>query len=407
MGAANVQPTRRVVLGGSAAAAIGGVFAGFGAGRATAAENGGAEPKATDAAHNPRFQPFHGKYQAGILTEPQAHAEFLGFNMHLDGLDRSERIERIRSILKMLTADAQRLMSGRGVLADTEPEMSHAATDLTVTVGIGQSILEVLGHDSAVLGKLPAFAGEKLDARYGQSDLLIQCCAQDPTVLHHAVRALRKNLRGITEPAFAQSGFMHAAHPLRQGQGFRNLFGQLDGINNPTGEARELAVFGDAQEPSWIAGGTTLVLRRIEMNLDKWDEVDRAGRDFALGRRQSDGSPLSGTKPTDPVDLQAVDGMGLPAVAAHAHVARAKPETADEVLWRRGYNYHETQSSGLLFASYQRDPRRSFVPVQRRLAQVDALNEWITHVGSALYAILPGVAEGKYLGEGLFSQIEQ
>ncbi|WP_404286610.1 Dyp-type peroxidase [Glutamicibacter arilaitensis] len=407
MRAVNVQPSRRVVLGGSAAAAIGGVFAGFGAGRATATASSSSAPQPTDAAHSPRFQPFHGKYQSGILSDPQAHAVFLGFNLPLDAMDRTESIEHIRSILKMLTADAQQLMSGRGVLADTEPEMSHAQSDLTVTVGVGQSILDVLGYKSSALGRLPEFKGEKLDARYGQSDLIIQCCAQDPTVLHHAVRALRKNLRGITELAFSQSGFMHAAQPVRPGPGFRNLFGQLDGINNPTGQARELAVFGDAQEPSWITGGTTLVLRRIEMNLDKWDEVDRAGRDFALGRRQSDGSPLSGTKSTDPVDLQALDASGLPAIAAHAHIARAKPETADEVLWRRGYNYHETQSSGLLFASYQREPARSFIPVQRRLAQVDALNEWITHVGSALYAILPGVAEGRYLGEEVFSQIKQ
>ncbi|MFC0419145.1 hypothetical protein ACFFHP_01185 [Glutamicibacter ardleyensis] len=47
------------------------------------------------------------------------------------------------------------------------------------------------------------------------------------------------------------------------------------------------------------------------MNLDKWDEVDRTGREFALGRRQSDGSALSGDSLSNPVDLQAVGGMGL------------------------------------------------------------------------------------------------
>lgn len=400
MTSTNLQPSRRLILGGSAGAALGGVFAGFGVGRATAVER-----PAASAAQNQhaQFTAFHGKYQAGILTEPQAHAVFLGSNVHLDGLKKPERIEKIRSILQMLSSDIERLVAGRGVLADTEPEMSQAAAQLTVTVGLGPAILDLLGQSTAVVDTLPPFAGEKLNPRYGQSDLIIQCCAQDPTVLHHAVRALRKNLRGITEEVFTQSGFTHAAHTVREGQGFRNLFGQLDGTNNPTNQARELAVFGDAQEPSWTPAGTVLVLRRIEMNLDKWDEVDRAGRDFALGRRQSDGSPLSGSALSDPVDLQAVDSMGLPAIAAHAHVARAKPSSGAEVLWRRGYNYHGENGSGLLFASYQRDPRTSFIPVQQRLAQLDALNEWTTHVGSAIYAILPGVHEGEYLGEFLFT----
>lgn len=388
------------MLSGTAAAALGGVIAGFGAGRATADEEASASAAQ---GYQPRYVEFHGQYQAGILTEAQAHAVFLGVNVRLEGLKKPERIEKIRSILLMLGADAQRLMAGRGVLADTEPEMSQAASDLTITVGLGPAILELLGHGSALLEALPKFAGEKLDPQYGQSDLIIQCCGQDPTVLQHAVRALRKNLRGITEEAFTQTGFTHAAQTARVGQGFRNLFGQIDGTNNPNGQARELAVFGGGEESSWAPAGTVLVLRRIEMNLDKWDEVDRAGRDFALGRRQSDGAPLSGSKISDPVDLQATDGLGLPAIAAHAHVARAKPADGSEVLWRRGYSYHDQTGSGLIFASYQRDPRTSFIPVQKRLAQLDALNEWTTHVGSATYGILPGTEHGEQLGEHLFT----
>ena len=56
---------------------------------------------------------------------------------------------------------------------------------------------------------------------------------------------------------------------------------------------------------------------------------------------------------------------------------------------------------GLLFAAFQADADAAFVTVQRRLAGKDLLNTWITHIGSAVYAIAPGVDEGHYLGQTL------
>jgi len=54
--------------------------------------------------------------------------------------------------------------------------------------------------------------------------------------------------------------------------------------------------------------------------------------------------------------------------------------------------------AGLFFLAYQRDPRRQFVPLQRRLSRTDALNEYITHTGSAVFACPPGVGPGDYIG---------
>jgi deferrochelatase/peroxidase EfeB len=54
--------------------------------------------------------------------------------------------------------------------------------------------------------------------------------------------------------------------------------------------------------------------------------------------------------------------------------------------------------AGLFFLAYQRDPRHQFIPLQQRLARRDALNEHIRHVGSAVYAVPPGVGDGgRYL----------
>ena len=74
---------------------------------------------------------------------------------------------------------------------------------------------------------------------------------------------------------------------------------------------------------------------------------------------------------------------------------------------RRGWNYDEAPTgsaisdSGLLFLSYQADVDRQFVPLQRRLDELDLLNEWTTPIGSAVFAIVPGCAPGGYLGETL------
>lgn len=394
------KPSRRLVLSSSAAAALGGLAGGFGLGRNTATEPETEAPESYHAA----YREFYGTYQAGILDDPQAHAVFLGVDLVTTDLDRTGRRERLRSILKLLTDDAARLTSGQGVLADTEPEMAGLAANLTITVGLGRSMITLIDEAVSVenLGPLPGFTIDQLREEYGQSDLILQFCAEDPTVLAHAVRAVRKNLRAITTTKFEQHGFTHAAGSQPPGSPFRNLFGQVDGVANPSGENRKIAVFGFEPGETWFPQATTLVLRRIAMDLDGWDEVDRPGRDFALGRRQSDGSPLSGSDVLDPVDLSAVNELGLPKISAHAHVARAMPTSGSEVLWRRGYSYLDGSSAGLLFASYQRDVAESFIPVQSRLAQLDALNAWTTPVGSAVYGILPGISRGMYLGQQLF-----
>ncbi len=58
--------------------------------------------------------------------------------------------------------------------------------------------------------------------------------------------------------------------------------------------------------------------------------------------------------------------------------------------------------AGLFFVCFQRDPGRQFVPMQRRMAENDALNEYISHTSSAVFACPPGAREGGYVGEWLF-----
>ncbi len=41
------------------------------------------------------------------------------------------------------------------------------------------------------------------------------------------------------------------------------------------------------------------------------------------------------------------------------------------------------------------------MPLQQKLAENDALNEYIQHVSSALFAVFPGVKQGGWIGQTL------
>jgi dye decolorizing peroxidase len=58
---------------------------------------------------------------------------------------------------------------------------------------------------------------------------------------------------------------------------------------------------------------------------------------------------------------------------------------------------------GLLWTAYQRDISKQYLPIQRRLDQLDLLNKWTVPIGSGVYAIPRGAGESELLAEALFS----
>lgn len=356
-------------------------------------------------------EPFHGRHQSGVATPPQTHALFVALDLRPQA-GRTAR-EALASVLRLWTADAARLTQGRPALADTEPELAERPARLTVTVGLGPSAFDRAGLTRSrptSVAELPSFASDRLETRWNGADLLLQLCSDDPVVLAHACRVLLKNVRTMTTQRWRQSGFRTAHGSDRGGTGMRNLMGQVDGTANIRDEAAfDRHVWDDGADQPWFAGGTVLVLRRIRAEMDSWDELDRTRKELVIGRRLDTGAPLTGGREDDEPDLTARRG-GIPVIPPDAHIALARHRTEAEQFLRRPYNYDDpppagqTTDSGLIFASYQRDPARQFVPVQRRLAESDALNEWVTTVGSATFAIPPGVGEEGYLGQPLFEQ---
>lgn len=347
--------------------------------------------------------PFHGPQQAALTFTPQTHSIHTALDLR-PGTDRAA----LARLMRLLTDDAARLTQGRPALADTEPEMATTPARLTVTFGFGPGFVAAAGADVPTwLAPLPAFSIDRLEERWSGGDLLVEVACDDPTVLAHAHRMLRKDARAFTTVRWVQAGFRTAHGTAAPGTTMRNLFGQVDGTVNPAPGSVEQAR-AVLRSDGWLEGGTTLVVRRIAMNLDTWDEVDRPGRDASVGRRMSDGAPLTGGVEHDTVDLDALDATGLPVVNIAAHVRRARAATPDEVFYRRAYNYEsEADGAGLIFTTYQADPVRQLVPVQRRLAEADLLNTWTTPIGSAVFAIPPGCAPGGYVGETLLGGVRR
>ncbi|UGT53216.1 Dyp-type peroxidase [Nocardia asteroides] len=388
--------SRRRLLGGGAAA-VGAAGIGWGAVGLTRSES--ARDVALDVV------PFYGPHQAGIEQDAPGHVAFAGFDL-APGVDRDDVI----GLLRIWTDDASRLTQGLPALADTEPELAVRPARLTVTVGFGPELFTVAGlaeRRPRWLRQLPPFPIDRLDPAYTGADLVLQVCATEATTVAHAVRVLTKHVRSLVTVRWVQRGFRDAP----KGQTMRNLMGQVDGTVNiaPGTVDFDRLVWDDGASMPWLAGGTSLVLRRIAMDLDTWDELDEDGRELTVGRRVSDGAPLTGTTEHDEPDLAAVDRNGIPVIPPSSHVARARHTHDGERFLRRGFNYDEApapgqvSNSGLLFVAYQRDVDAQFLPVQQRLAEFDALNEWTTPIGSAVFAIPPGVpGPGHYLGQQLF-----
>ncbi len=380
-----VQRTRRGFL--SAAGALG---AGAGLGLAGAGDALGAQAP-TGAV------PFDGTHQAGITTASQGYIQFVTLDL------RSNVPGDLRGVLAELSAAARKLTRGEpvgplstGVLPpmDTGEAVGLQASRLTVTFGLGPRLFERIGLKPmrpAALVDLPSFATDALEPALSGGDIAIQICAEHPLVAFHAAHDLIRLASPTAVPRWMLAGFGRTSNSRRQGAA-RNLFGFEDGTANIMAEDRravERFVWaGGSDAPGWMRGGSYMVVRRVQMLFDRWDDSDFNQQEQTFGRHKLSGAKLAQIPP-----------------GAHIRVAGPENNRGQRIL-RRGYSYLDglhagLPGGGLLFICYQRDPRAQFIPMQRRLARADALNEYTAHIGSAIFACPPGSRPGGYVGETL------
>ena len=400
-----------------AAGATGGAL-----GRATAEGAPSSGPGPDDAVE------FTGRHQAGIVTPAQDRLHFVSFDVITD--DRNELVE----LLKAWTDAARRMTAGRDAgpvgAVDGEPHappddtgeaIGLPASGLTLTIGFGPTLFETAdGTDRfglaarrpAPLAALPAFAGDRIDPAVSGGDLCIQACANDPQVAVHAVRNLVRLGAGVVSVRWSQLGFGRTSSTSTGQATPRNLFGFKDGTNNLKAESaqaldRFVWVADGDSGAEWLAGGSYLVTRRIRMLVEPWDTATLDEQERTIGRTKAAGAPLGQRREFDPVDVTAqVDGES--AIPETSHVFLAHPTNAGTAILRRGYSFVDGSDglgrldAGLFFIAYQRDPETGFVQVQRNL-RLDAMNEYIRHTSSAVFACPPGVQEDDdWWGRALF-----
>ena len=399
--------------------AAGGVGLGAGLGGAwalTHADDGAAPPA------------FHGDHQAGIVTAAQDRLVFAAFDVLTE--DRAE----LAALLQRWTRAAEQLTRGEPVALDSEPPpvappldtgeaQDLSAARLTLTVGVGPSLFRddegedrfgLADREPAELARLPHFPGDDLDPRRSDGDLCVQACADDPQVAFHAIRNLARLAFGVAAVRWTQLGFGRTSSTSTGQATPRNLFGFKDGTANlkaedPAAIAEHVWVApGDDPRAAWLAGGSYLVARRISMSIETWDRTSLLEQETLIGRDRPVGAPLSGGEEHSEPDLAATGPSGEPLLAPTSHVRLAHPsQNGGARMLRRGYNFTDGTDglgrldAGLFFLAFVRRPSRQFVPMQTRLAQEDGLMEYLEHTGSALFAVLPGVRPGGWLGETL------
>ena len=408
--------TRRAVLG-----AIGAVGAVAGAGLASQVARAGERDRSESTG---QVVPFYGLHQAGIETPPQERLEIAAFDV------TTEDPRELRDLMREWTGAAALMCAGRPVgtiegepLAppvDTGEAFDLDASRLTVTFGFGPTLFERDGVDRfglasrrpAALAALPPFAADELNLGISDGDLVVQACADDPQVAFHVIRNLARIGRGAVAIRWSQLGFSRTSSTGRTMPTPRNLMGFKDGTNNlDTGDAGAMAehVWVNGGDAPWMQDGSYMVTRRIRMLIEFWDRTSISEQEATIGRQKQTGAPLGGHDEFEPVPLDARGPDGALVIPVDGHVRLSAPSANNGVvLLRRGYSFTDgidpvtgELDAGLFFICFQRDPREQFVPVQRLLAENDALNEYIKHVGSGVFAMPPGTQDGGYIGEGL------
>ncbi|OHU30934.1 peroxidase [Mycobacteroides franklinii] len=410
--------SRRGVLSGALWGGLGGLAVGAAAGGATGWALA-SDKTADDDIDLSNSYPYYGQvHQGGVETEPQRHSVVMTFRF-TDSADR----RALQSLLARWSAAAAVLQQGKPIgavqpgvevqpPADTGEAFGLSPAGLTVTIGLGPSVFGqrfgLAARKPAAFGDLPVLNGDNLDPKLTGGDLSVQACADDPQVCYHAARNMARLGRGTVYPYWAVLGFGRASAGPGQ-QTPRNLLGFKDGTRNvATKEEYEKFVWVSGSDQAWMNGGSYQVIRKIRMLLETWD-TDRVGNQQQIfGRSKETGAPLTGKAETDTPDFAAVDGSGTPVIDPRAHIALAAHEHNDGVMIRRrSYNYTDgldadgQLNAGLLFISYQNDPRH-FVDIQNRLGAYDLLNEYIRHIGSAVFAVPPAPEAGHYVAQPLF-----
>ena len=417
---------RRAFLGMTAAGAAGMMLGDFiGKAQRNDPVDTKAQPGSEAASANETIS-FYGSHQSGVITPQQNFANVAAFDVTTDD------VKELKQLLQKWTEMAAALMEGKPLAEEPQPEkfppvdtgeqMGLNTGKLTLTFAVGASLFEKDGKDRfglrsrkpAGLTQMPIFHSDSLQEQLTHGDLIIQACADDPMICFHAIRNFAKEARGIAHLRWQQTGQLG----IKSEGTKRNLFGFKDGTNNPALNDDQFMKnnvwIQSGDGAPWLEGGSYMVVRRINMRIETWDQQPFGDQENIIGRQKVSGAPIDGSKEFDQPNF-ANDPKGEK-TALDSHIRLSNPRTGEnserERILRRGYNFMENldavgrMNAGLLFVCYNRNLQTQFESIQKRLTNPkmpDKMLSYTQTTGGGYFAVLPGVAaKGSYLGQSLF-----
>ena len=107
----------------------------------------------------------------------------------------------------------------------------------------------------------------------------------------HAIRNLARIGFGTVAVRWSQLGFGRTSTTSTSQSTPRNLFGFKDGTANvkaeETADLDEYVWVGADDDQAWLAGGSYLVARRINMHIETWDRQGLQPQEEVVGRTKA------------------------------------------------------------------------------------------------------------------------
>ena len=406
--------SRRGVLFGATAGAVG-----VAAHAAAFAAPAAAKAVGADTVDLSRSHAFYGDaQQAGISTEPQRHSMFMTFDL------TTTKVGDLQVLLALWSGAIAQMMQGAtigqaeptqpgAVGSDTGEALDLGPASLTVTIGLGPGVFADaygLAHQKPpLLRPLKQLPNDALDPALTGGDLSVQACADDPQVAYHAVRDLARIAKstGSAQTRWTVMGFGRASAGKGQATP-RNLLGFKDGTRNLREDSEFEQFVWVKDGPAWQRFGAYQVVRKIQMHIENWDTDRVSDQNNVIGRHKVSGAPLTGKAEFDTPDFGKTDAGGALIIPVTAHIALAAHENNGGIrILRRPYNYTDGLNqfgqldAGLFFMSYQNNPAH-FETIQTSLGASDALNEYISHIGSGIFFVPPAPKQGSYIAQDMF-----
>ena len=298
----------------------------------------------------------------------------------LSTFDLPDGRHRVRTVLTDVRHAVLGLTASKKTIIDSDWYLGRG---LTVQIGIGAPLLRRLGMpvpDS--LRELPSGPRDRMYRSQTGGSLMVAVTATDQATAVATWRAIAKAGGPGLRTRWFQTGYQPQRAPGRRN--IRNLLGMYDGIANPriAPHPRNRVVEVRDSDHPWLQSGTYVVIRKIRIDLERWNSLLLERREETIGRRMSDGDLLHPD-----------EGAGQELLS---HVAVANKAAGGTRMLRRGYSFFERTDrdpvGGLIFMAYAGDVGRQIEPTLVDMIHRDALTPFLSHVGSEVFAIPQDVA---------------